>query len=312
MLGLFAQHTDFLDSDRSFLAVVRMAFGLYGFDRYQNEERGAAFDGMGMGASGLASGAGPFKVLVFFGSFFILSLIIPNILLAVVMDAYEKAVDEDAAKGLVFGERVNIVYIVMRVVFPASERDKLVSKFVHSPEAKKLLGHFTSPYTSQLFDPQSFSNWTISPKLLHNTTTLTRQELLRVLQRPGSWTTAPDETQPFFSAEEAEVLADWAFKLWGASTEESRERVENAMVVNSNHIRQTLKEEVKKIDDIQQKMEGMEHEVKEIKQEMKEMKGMILTLLGGTGTSPAVASGRPKKVPGGKVSTGSSVGGSSI
>ena len=69
---------------------------------------------------------------------------------------------------------------------------------------------------------------------------------------------------------------------------------------------------MKKIDDIQQKMEGMEHEVKEIKQEMKEMKGMILTLLGGTGPSPAVASGRPKKVPSGKVSTGSSVGGSSI
>ena len=306
MLGLFAQHTDFLDADESFLTVVRLAFGLYGFDRYQNEERGAAFDGMGIGV------AGPFKVMVFFGSFFILSLIIPNILLAVVMDAYEKAVDEDAAKGLVFGERVNIVYIVMRVLFPASERDKLISKFVHSPEAKKLLGHFTSPYTSQLFDPQSFSNWTISPKLLHNTTTLTRQELLRVLQRPGSWTLAPDETQPLFSAEEAEVLADWAFKLWGASTGESRERVENAMVVNSNHIRQTLKEEVKKIDD-------MQHEVKEIKQKMEGMEqkmeqkmDQILTLLGGTGTSPAVASGRPKKVPGGKVSTGSSVGGSSI
>ena len=123
MLGLFAQHTDFLDADKSFLAVVRLAFGLYGFDRYQNEERGAAFDGMGIGV------AGPFKVFAFFGSFFILSLIIPNILLAVVMDAYEKAVDEDAAKGLVFGERVNIVYIVMRVVFPASERDKLISKF---------------------------------------------------------------------------------------------------------------------------------------------------------------------------------------
>ena len=87
------------------------------------------------------------------------------------------------------------------------------------------------------------------------------------------------------------------------------------MVVNSNHIRQTLKEEVKKIDD-------MQHEVKEIKQNMEgmeqKMEGMeqkmdqILTLLGGTGTSPAVASGRPKKVPSGKVSTGSSVGGSSI
>ena len=65
MLGLFAQHTDFLDADESFLTVVRLAFGLYGFDRYQNEERGAAFDGMGIGT------AAPFKVMVFFGSFFI-------------------------------------------------------------------------------------------------------------------------------------------------------------------------------------------------------------------------------------------------
>ena len=115
------------------------------------------------------------------------------------------------------------------------------------------------------------------------------------------------------------MLADWAFKLWGASTEESRERVENAMVVNSNHIRQTLKEEVKKIHDMQHEVKEIKHEVKEMKQEMKEMKGkmeqkmdQILTLLGGTGTSPAVASGRPKKVPSGKVSTWSSVGGSSI
>ena len=84
------------------------------------------------------------------------------------------------------------------------------------------------------------------------------------------------------------MLADWAFKLWGASTGESRERVENAMVVNSNHIRQTLKEEVKKIDD-------MQHEVKEIKQKMEGMEqkmDQILTLLGGTPSASGPASGR--------------------
>ena len=107
--GALSGSRDFHSYFSSANTIARLSFGMYEYDEFMNDGLGAEFDGIGMGD------AYPWKYLMMWITFILLSTIIINILIAVISDGFE--VHKDMQRLRTRSGETLLEYFIRRTIY---------------------------------------------------------------------------------------------------------------------------------------------------------------------------------------------------